>query len=71
MKILQNETTETQTSFSTHFGGKLSFILSFLFPERLQWCYIYTFTAPTYTTTTIILKPLCIKRWVSASHAEI
>ncbi len=31
----------TQTSFFTDFGGKLSFILSFLFPERLHCCYIY------------------------------
>ncbi len=31
-KILQNEVTETQTSnFHRNFGGKLSFILSFLF----------------------------------------
>jgi hypothetical protein len=41
MKILQNEITRFQTSFSTNFGGKLSFILSFLFPERLHCCYIY------------------------------
>jgi len=41
MKILQNEINGTQTSFSTNFGGKLSFILSFLFPERLHCCYIY------------------------------
>jgi hypothetical protein len=26
---------------SINFGGKLSFILSFLFDERLQCCYIY------------------------------
>ncbi len=31
----------TQTNFSTNFGGKLSFILSFLFLEHLQCCYIY------------------------------
>jgi len=31
MKILQKEITDTQTSFSTNFGGKLSFI----FPERV------------------------------------
>jgi len=41
MKILQNEITGTQTSFSTNFGAKLSFILSFLFPERFHWCYTY------------------------------
>jgi hypothetical protein len=41
MKILQKEITGTQTSFSTSSGGKLSFILCFLFPERLHCCYIY------------------------------
>jgi hypothetical protein len=30
MKILQNEITGTQISFSTNFGDKLSFIVSFL-----------------------------------------
>jgi len=35
MKILQNEITGMQTSFSTNFRGKLSYILSFLFPEPL------------------------------------
>ncbi len=40
-KILQNEITRTQTSLFIKFGGKLSFILSFLFPERLHCCYIY------------------------------
>jgi hypothetical protein len=33
MKILLKEITRTQTSF----GGKLSFILCFLFPERLSF----------------------------------
>jgi hypothetical protein len=41
MKILQNEITETQTSFSINFDGKLSFILSFLFAQRLHCCYRY------------------------------
>jgi hypothetical protein len=41
MKILQNEITETQISFSTNFGGKLSFIMSFL---TAATC---IFTAPT------------------------
>jgi hypothetical protein len=37
MKILQNEITGTQTRiFSSIFGGKLSFILSLLFGERLH-----------------------------------
>ncbi len=29
-----------QTSFSSNFGDKLSFILSFIFPQRLH-CYLY------------------------------
>jgi hypothetical protein len=40
-EILQNQITETQTSFSTNFAYKLSFILSFILPERLHCCYIY------------------------------
>jgi hypothetical protein len=34
MKISQKQITGTQTSFSTKFGGKLSFILCFLFPKE-------------------------------------
>jgi hypothetical protein len=30
-----------ETQKTINFGGKLSFILSFLFPERLHCCYIY------------------------------
>jgi hypothetical protein len=52
MKILHKEITGTQTSFSTNFGGKLSFILSSLSPERLH----YIFTALTCTTTIITLE---------------
>ncbi len=61
MKILQNKITGTQTSFSTNFGGKLSFILSFLFPERLHCCYIYFFLCSD-TCTTIIntLEPCAL-----------
>ncbi len=59
MKILQNEITGTQTSFSTNFGGKLSFIFRFLFLERLHCCYII-FTARTCTTITIILEPCAL-----------
>ncbi len=36
MKILQNEITGNPTSLPTDFGGKLRFILSVLFPERLR-----------------------------------
>ncbi len=40
-EILQNVITGTQTSFSTNFDDKLSFILSFILPERLHCCYVY------------------------------
>ncbi len=36
MKIIQNEITGNPTSLPTYFGGKLRFILSVLFPERLR-----------------------------------
>jgi hypothetical protein len=36
MKIIQNEITGNPTSLPTDFGGKLRFILSVLFPERLR-----------------------------------
>jgi hypothetical protein len=41
MKILQRELTGTQTSFSTNFDDKLSFILSFFIPERLHYIYFH------------------------------
>jgi len=46
MKILQKEIRGTQTRFSTNFGGKLTFIMCFLFPERLRCCYIYNLLLP-------------------------
>jgi hypothetical protein len=55
----RNQIAWTQTSFSTNFGGKLSFVLSFLFPERLH-CRYYIFTAPTCTTTIITLEPCAL-----------
>jgi hypothetical protein len=58
MKILHSEVTGTQTSFSTNFGGKLSFILSFLFPERIRCCYIYFHRS--CTTTIISLEPCAL-----------
>jgi len=56
-KFYKAKIIRTQTCFSINFGGKLSFILSFLFPERLECCYIYIFTAPTCTTTIITFEP--------------
>jgi len=46
MKILQNEITVTQTSFPTNFGGKLSFILSFLFPQPQLLLHISSLLLP-------------------------
>jgi hypothetical protein len=61
MKILQNEITKTQSNFSTKIGGKLSFMLSFLFPERLHSTVgTYVFTVPTCTTTIITLEPCAL-----------
>ncbi len=60
MKILQSKMTETQTSFPTNFGGKLGFILSFFFPERLHCLLHDIFNAPTWTTTIISLKPCAL-----------
>jgi hypothetical protein len=40
-KLKKKNPENTAYSFSTNFGGKLSFIPSFLSPERLQGCHIY------------------------------
>jgi len=45
-----------ETQKTINFGGKLSFIVSFLLPEPLHCCYI-CFHALTYTTTLISLEP--------------
>jgi hypothetical protein len=50
-----------------NFGGKLSFILSFLLPE----CPTHISTSPTRTITKISLEPCALKHWVSAFHIEI
>jgi hypothetical protein len=42
-----------------NFGGKLSFIVSFLFHERLHCCYIH-FTALNCATTIIGLEPCAL-----------
>jgi len=59
MKILQKEITGTQTSFSTNFGGKLSFILSFFLLSACA-AVTYIFTAPTCTTIIITLEPCAL-----------
>ncbi len=46
-----------ETQKTINFGGKLRFILCFLFPERLHCCYIYIFTAPSCQSTIISLEP--------------
>jgi hypothetical protein len=68
-KTIDVEGDETQKTID--FGGKLSFILSFLFLERLHCCYIYIFTAPTCTTTIITLEPCALNAELSAFHTEI
>jgi hypothetical protein len=60
MKILQNEITRTQTSSSTSFGSKLSFIMSFLFFPSSSTAVTYIFTALTCTTTIISLEPCAL-----------
>ncbi len=55
----------TQTSFYTNFGGTLSFLLSFHFPELFNIfpssaAATYIFTAPTCTTTIIALEPCAL-----------
>jgi len=60
---LQNSTLAFKVGVKTiNFGGKLSFIPSFLFPERLHCCYIY-FPCSTSTTTILSLE-------TCASNAE-
>jgi len=56
MKILQMEITRTETIFSTNFGGKLSFFLSFLLMSA-STATTYTFLIPTCTTTIVTLEP--------------
>jgi len=70
MKILQNKITGTQTRFSTNFGGKLSFIMSVIFPQRFHCCYIY-FIAPICTTPIITLKPCPLMLSFSISYSDL
>jgi hypothetical protein len=59
MKTQQNKIIGTQSSFSTNFGGQLSFILSFLFLSA-STAATYIFTTPTCTTTTLTLNPCAL-----------
>jgi hypothetical protein len=55
------------------FGGKLSFILSFVFPERLHLLLHIFFAAPNCTTTIINLKPRALNpefQELSAFHTD-
>jgi len=56
----KNEITGTQTSFSINFGGELSFIPSFISPERLHCCYIYFHRFHLYTIIIFTLKPCAL-----------
>ncbi len=71
MKILQKEITGTQSSFSTNFKGKLSFIQCFRFPERLHCWYIYFSAAPTCTIAIITLEPSALNLNFSISYPDI
>jgi hypothetical protein len=53
------------------FGGKVSFILSFLFFLSASTAATCNFTAPSCTTYYNYSWTLCIKCWVSAFHTEI
>ncbi len=56
-EILQHEITGTQTSFSTTFGGKLSFIPYFL---NASTDATYIFTDPSCIITIITLEPCAL-----------
>jgi hypothetical protein len=58
MKILQREITRTQTSLSTNSGGKLSFILCFLFAwTPVLVLHIFSVLLPWQLGTIITLEP--------------
>jgi hypothetical protein len=62
----------TQGCMAINFGGKLSFILSFIFPERRHCCcYIYIFTAPNRTATVISLEPRALNAEFQHFHTEL
>ncbi len=66
-----------ETQKTINFGGKLSFILSFLFPERLHYSYIASTAATLYFHCSCLYNDynyswfLCIQCWVSKFHTEI
>jgi hypothetical protein len=64
MIILQSKITGTQTSFSNKFGDKPSFILSFLFPERLHCCYICFRSPYMYHYYNYSLKPCALNAYL-------
>jgi hypothetical protein len=75
MKILQNEITGIfRLVFPAIFGGKLSFILSFLFylsTTSAAATYIFIFTAPTCTTIIISLEPCALNAAFQQFNTEI
>ncbi len=84
-EILQNEMTGTQANFPPILLVNWISSPSFLFPQRLHYCYIYfNLTALTSITATIYIFTcsylynyynyswtLCIKCWVTAFHSDI
>jgi len=58
-KRVDENSTGDETQKTINFGGKLSFILSLLFPERLHCCYIY-FHCSSWLYYIISLEPCAL-----------
>jgi hypothetical protein len=68
-----------ETENTINFGGKLSFILSFLFPDRLHCCYIYFHrsrrpkesvkTQGDFTDNSLIYTLFTLQWWTGISEA--
>ncbi len=54
-----------ETQKTINLGGKLSFILSFLFPERLHCCYIYFHCSYLYNNYNYSLEPCALSFIIS------
>jgi len=59
-KKVHDHSRSGETQKTINFGGKLSFILSFLFLECLHCTATFIFSAPTCTTTIITLEPCAL-----------
>jgi len=52
--------TMAETQKTIDFGDKLSFMLSFLFPERLRYCYMHFHCSYIFTSIIISLQPCAL-----------